>query len=168
MWKPILAVAALLGGTAADAGTVTRATRIEIDTAIDLPAPAEEVWAILADVGAYAEWNPYHVGVSGDLAPGALLTVDIVKPNGHALTIHPRVLEIEPNRRLVWGGGPRGIFRGEHRFDLEQISPTCTRLHHSEVFSGLFVSFAELDAIEPGYRAMNEALLDRLGNRTGC
>jgi hypothetical protein len=49
-----------------------------------------------------------------------------------------------------------------HRFDLEPLSPTCTRLHHSEAFTGLFLSFAELGAIEPGYRMMNKALRARL------
>ena len=37
-----------------------------------------------------------------------------------------------------------------------------TRLIHSEVFSGIYVPFASLDAIDDGYRRMNEALRQHL------
>ena len=133
-----------------------------LNASVEIDAPAEVVWSVVADTSRYPEWNPYHVRVAGKLLPGERLTVDIRKPNGAALTIHPRVLEFLPERSLVWGGGPAGIFRGVHRFDLEALSPACTRLHHTEVFSGIAVRFADLDAIEPGYRRMNEALRARL------
>lgn len=166
MLKKLLIATGLVAGiTAAHAATVERPTRISIDTAVDLPAPVEIVWAALIDTSAYPDWNPYHVSVEGDLAIGEKLNVRIEKPNGHNLTIYPSVLEIQINQSLVWGGGPRGLFRGEHRFDLERISPDCTRLHHTEVFAGLFVSFAQLDAIEPGYQAMNEALRNHLAGQ---
>lgn len=172
MLKTVLIFTLLAAGAVAvRAETINKPTRIEIETAIDLPVPVEEVWQVLADIDVYPEWNPYHVRVAGTLQKGRKLTVDIEKPNGAALTIRPRVLELEENRSLVWGGGPAGIFRGEHRFDLEPLGPGCTRLHHTEVFSGLFVSYAELDAIEPGYVGMNEALRDRLigaGAVNGC
>ena len=164
MIKPVLIVTTMLVAVAAAAcaQTVKRPTRIEIDTSIDLPASPEAVWAVLSDIRSYPDWNPYHVSVDGNLALGERLVVKIEKPNGNKLTIEPHVLEIEPTRSLVWGGGPRGLFRGEHRFDLEIIAPGCTRLHHTEVFSGLFVSFAELGSIELGYHGMNQALLGRL------
>jgi hypothetical protein len=41
------------------------------------------------------------VRVEGALAVGERLTVTIEKPNGKILTIHPHVLEFEPNRSLV-------------------------------------------------------------------
>ena len=95
-------------------------------------------------------------------APGADLLVHIEKPNGVSLTVAPHVIEATPGRALVWGGGPRGIFRGEHRFDLSPHGAGCTLLRHSEVFAGVFVGFARLDGIEPGYRLMNQALKARV------
>ncbi|CUH66861.1 Polyketide cyclase / dehydrase and lipid transport [Thalassovita gelatinovora] len=151
----ILSTVIIVGVAGVRADTVKKATRIEINTAIDLPASIDAVWLVLADIESYPQWNPYHVRVDRVLQRGRKLTVDIVKPNGKSLTIRPRVLEVEEHRSLVWDGGPAGLFRGEHRFDLEPINPGCTRLHHTEVFSGLFVSYAELDAIEPGYKRMN-------------
>lgn len=165
MFKSVLFIISILAGAnMATAETTERPTRIEIETHIDLPYPAERVWQVLADLAAYPEWNPYHVRVEGAAELGARLEVEVHKPNGHRLVIHPRVMAAEPDSSLVWGGGVPGIFRGVHRFDLEPLSENCTRLHHTEVFAGLFVGYAELDSIEAGYTAMNAALADRLAS----
>lgn len=169
MLRPILITAAIIAGAAtiATSGTVERATRIEIDTHIDLPHSAKEVWTVLADLDAYPEWNPYHVRAEGDVIPGSKIEVEIRKPNGNQVVLRPKIMEAEPGRSLVWGGGIKGLFRGVHRFDLERVSDTCTRLYHTEVFSGLFVSFAELGTIEEGYAGMNAALAERMRTVSG-
>jgi hypothetical protein len=165
MFKPVLFIISILAGVnAAAAETTERPTRIEIETQIDLPHPAERVWQVLADLAAYPEWNPYHARVEGAAERGARLEVEVHKPNGHRLVIHPRVIVAEPDRSLVWGGGVPGTFRGVHRFDLEPLSEDCTRLNHTEVFAGLFVGYAELGSIEAGYAAVNAALADRLAS----
>lgn len=161
----VMTIAILFGGFFAEAETIEKPTRIEIDTQIDLPFSASEVWAVLANLDRYPDWNPYHVRVEGALAERARLRLEIHKPNGHQLVLHPRVIQIVPERSLVWGGGVPGLFRGVHRFDLVPISDQCTRLYQTEVFAGLFVNFAALDAIEPGYAAMNKALLTYLTSR---
>lgn len=163
MLKPFIASLSLAcAATPIQAGTTERFGYLSIDTAIDIPAPAEAVWQVLADLGAYADWNPYHVRVEGEARQGARLTVHVQKPNGDEVTLRPYMIEANPGQNLVWGGRPAWIFRGVHRFDLETLAPGCTRLRHSEVFSGLFVSFADLEAIEPGYALMNRALRDRV------
>lgn len=140
---------------------------MHIQTEIHIEAQPEEVWSALTDIASYRDWNPYHVSVrsEGDLAPGVRLTVEIDKPNGERLTIRPRVLRMEADRELTWGGGPRGIFHGEHTFVLEP-SGNGTRLVHSEVFKGLAVRFASLGSIEDGYNLMNRALKDYVESGT--
>lgn len=160
--------AMLLSAAAANADTRTSLTRIEIDTQIDIPVPVSDVWSALVDIESYPDWNPYHVRVEGVLEVGERLNIRVHKPNGNEVDVPPHVLSIVPERSLVWGGGVRGIFHGVHRFDLEPISENCTRLHQSEVFSGLFISFAELGSIEEGYTAMNAALADRLTGVSGA
>ncbi len=163
MLKYFIASLCIAGAAAPmQASTEASFTRLAINTVIDIPASPEVIWDILADTDAYPEWNPYHVRVEGEMEIGEKLVVHIEKPNGTALSVSPHLMEYARGTSLVWGGGPTGIFRGVHRFDLEVLSPTCTRLHHTEVFSGLFISFAELDAIEPGYELMNEALRERV------
>lgn len=133
-----------------------------IHTEIVIDARPEIVWAVLVDNANYPEWNPYHVRVEGRLVEGEALLVELHKPNGKQLEIEPRVLRVDPYRELTWGGGIRGIFFGEHRFLLEPAASEKTRLVHSETFAGIAVPFAELDAIEEGYRKMNRALKKRV------
>ena len=70
-------------------------------------------------------------------------------------------MRIVPEKELSWGGGIRGLFFGEHVFLLEESGHGITRLIHKEDFEGIFVPFASLEAIEEGYREMNQALKKR-------
>ncbi|GAA6156086.1 hypothetical protein NBRC116588_15590 [Pyruvatibacter sp. HU-CL02332] len=133
----------------------------EIDTSIDIDAPPCTVYATLADFGNYALWNPYHVRVAGSGVVGEGLEVRVSRPDGVVVDVpHVRLLEAEPCQSLAWGGGINGIFAGEHRFDLEQREDGNTHLSHTEVFSGLFIGFADLPVpvLTEGYERMNEAL----------
>ena len=127
-------------------------------TEIEIDASPETVWAVLADNANYPAWNPYHVQVTGQMAIGQPLVVQIHKPNGEETAVKPHLLRLEPNRELTWGGGIRGLFYGEHVFLLEEIGNGRTHLIHKEDFTGLAVQFVPLEAIDEGYALMNEAL----------
>ncbi|MEM9374596.1 MAG: SRPBCC domain-containing protein [Pseudomonadota bacterium] len=142
---------------AASACTTTKS----IDTAIEIDAQPCAVYDVLADFDRYPDWNPYHVRVEGTLEVGAPLEVRVSRPDGKVVDVpHVRVLEVEPCRTLVWGGGVPGVFRGEHRFDLALGPDDITELSHTERFSGLFIGFADLpvDVLTQGYDDMNTAL----------
>lgn len=131
---------------------------LHVYTEIDIDASPADVYAVLADLERYPEWNPYHVVVEGRAAVGEALVVHVNKPNGDTPTVHPHMLRMEPSRELTWGGGVRGLFIGEHVFLLEENSAGGTRLIHKEDFEGIAVQFVPLDAIEEGYNGMNVAL----------
>jgi hypothetical protein len=135
-----------------------------IYTEIEIHTPKQVVWDILMDNDAYPVWNPYHVKVEGKLASGERLKVKIHKPNNSEINIEPYVMDIVPFARLSWGGGIKGIFYGEHIFELVSLSESTTRLIQRETFSGLAIQFAELETIEEGYMLMNEALKKRSEN----
>ena len=151
--------AALLASLLASACNSLPSKRVY--TEIEIHAPVNRVWTILADNESYPDWNPYHVSVRGQMLPGRKLEVVLDKPNGERVEIEPRVMRVIPMRELTWGGGLRGIFHGEHVFLLEEIDAANTRLVHKEDFVGIAVPFASLDAIEDGYRQMNQALKNR-------
>ena len=157
----ILAAMSLFGAAAGIAGK-GRAADLDIYTDIVIAAPPDRVWSVFADNSRYADWNPYHVKVDGDLETGHKLHIDIRKPDGTRVSIRPHVMKIVENRELVWGGGIRGIFRGVHVFELEPVGDNCTRLVQQETFDGLFVRFAHLDGIAEGYERMNHALKEHL------
>ncbi len=133
-----------------------------IYTEIPIEASPKTVWTILADNENYPDWNPYHVKVEGNLEVGEKLLVEIHKPNGKELTLHPKVMQVIPEKELSWGGGIKGLFFGEHVFLLEEREHGITYLIHKEDFKGIFVPFASLEAIEEGYNEMNQALKKRV------
>lgn len=136
-------------------------TRKAIDTKIDIDAPPCAVYETLAAFERYPEWNPYHVRVAGSDVVGESLDVRVSRPDGVIVDVpHVRLFEAEPCRALVWGGGIPGVFHGEHRFDLRERKGGGTHVSHTEVFSGLFIGFADLPVavLTEGYELTNEAL----------
>jgi len=63
-----------------------------ISAAVDIAATPRQVWAVLADLDAYPQWNPFIRSASGQLAEGATLTLRLVPAQGRAMTFRPKVL----------------------------------------------------------------------------
>ena len=135
-------------------------------TDLEIAAPAERVWAILADLPAYPAWNPFIRRITGALEPGARLEVRLEPPGGMGATLRPTVLAADPGRELRWRGslGVRGLFDAEHRFALEPAGAGRVRFVQEERFTGLLVPLLakSLDRHTlPGFEAMNRALKAR-------
>ena len=102
------------------------------------------MWAVLTDLAAYPDWNPFIVSSSGRLQVGATLTNRMHDATGDT-TFTPTVLVIEPGRELRWIGkvGPGGIFDGEHTFTIRQLRPGLVLFTQREDFTGVAVPFYE-------------------------
>ena len=135
-----------------------------ISASIDIAAAPERVWAVLADLHAYPEWNPFIRSASGQLAVGARLTLRMVPTGGRAMTFRPTVLAARPGEQLRWIGRlvVPGIFDGTHQFALEDLGGH-TRLTQSETFRGLLVPFTgkTIARTEADFHALNRALKER-------
>jgi len=133
----------------------------QIDTVITIDAAPERVWAILTDFARVSSWNPFITSISGDLAPGSHLEVDIEPPGMRAMRFKPRVEVLKPQRELIWLGRAfiPGLFDGRHYFRLAD-DKGGTRFEHGETFRGLLVPLLRgtFGAIEEGFAAMNAAL----------
>jgi hypothetical protein len=140
-----------------------------ISSTIDLDAAPEQVWTVLTDVAAHADWNPFIPHMAGSLEVGRRIDVRIAPPGGRAMTFHPTVTAVEPERRLAWLGRllVPGLFDGAHSFTLETLPDDRTRLTQSETFRGVLVPFSGsvLQRTEAGFAAMNEALRRRVTER---
>jgi hypothetical protein len=139
--------------------------RHRISAEIDIEAPPDAVWAQLADLPGWADWNPFIPSASGTVAVGQRLSLRLQPPGGRALPIRPTVTEVVDGAVLEWMGhlGVPGLFDGKHRFELT-ASPQGTHLVQRESFTGLLVRPLRgfLDgATLSGFRAMNEALRER-------
>ena len=136
-----------------------------ISHTIEIDAAPEAVWRELADTASYPDWNPFVRKLEGDLEEGARLEVEIQPPDGRAMTFKPRVLAAKPGRELRWLGHllVRGLFDGEHSFEIEPLDGGRTRFTQSERFSGLLVRplGGGVGKTERGFEAMNRALKSR-------
>ncbi|MFN3600982.1 MAG: SRPBCC family protein [Dietzia sp.] len=136
-----------------------------VSTTIDIDAPATRIWEILTDTAAYSEWNPFIIALDGALDVGSRIAVTIAPPGAKKQNFTPTVTEVDPGRRVVWLGrlGVRGIFDGEHSFEVAALGPASSRFTQSERFSGLLVPVFRglLTSTEAGFTAMNSALATR-------
>jgi len=141
----------------------------ELSTQIEFDATPDEVWEVLQDFARHAEWNPFITKIDGELHPGAKLDVRLEPEGERGITMHPTVLAVEPGRELRWLGHllVPGVFDGEHRFLIEESGPGRVRFTQSERFGGillpLFWKKLRDGGTAKGFRAMNEALVRRVG-----
>ena len=47
----------------------------KVSAEIEIAAPPEHVWAVLADLASYPQWHPVFLGASGQLAEGSRLSL---------------------------------------------------------------------------------------------
>lgn len=137
----------------------------ELRAEVDIDAAPSVVWAILTDLAAFAEWNPFITSAGGSVAVGERLTTRIEPPGGRTITFKPTVTEVDEVRVLEWLGRlvVPGLFDGRHRFELVAKNGG-TRFIQTERFSGVFVPLLtrRLDAATlAGFEAMNTALKAR-------
>ncbi len=122
---------------------------VELTTVID--APIETVWAVHADVDAWAGWHPDIVKavLDGPPAEGASSTWET-----HGLTITSTIQDLVPQERIAWGGVSSGI-DGRHVWTFR---PTAegTEVHTAESWSG------RADRRRPGRDGGRAASLPRI------
>jgi hypothetical protein len=137
-----------------------------LDTAIDIDATPDQVWAVLIDFTAYPHWNPFIVRADGTPEVGTRLSLRMQPVDARGVTLKPTVLEVTAGTRLRWLGrlGVPGIMDAEHSLTLQPLDGGRTRMSQTEVFRGLLVPFlgGSLDRHTlPAFVAMNEALKAR-------
>lgn len=142
---------------------------------VDIDAPIEQVWAVMLDTEAYAEWNPFVVRAECTTPPkvGDPITLHVKWANGRGTTSPERVTVIEPPHNdgdvqratlaYVYEGLPSklGLVRGTRYQRLSQAAGGPTRYETVEEFSGLLVALAGPKRVEDGFRRHAEALKAR-------
>ncbi|MDY3521957.1 SRPBCC domain-containing protein [Riemerella anatipestifer] len=132
----------------------------EIKTEILINATPEKVWSILTNFDNYPNWNPFIKSIKGEVKIGNKIKVSIQPPNSKEMTFKPRVLAFETNKELRWIGHLlfKGLFDGEHKFELIDNGNGTTTFKQSEKFKGIFVGLLNLENTKKGFEAMNKKL----------
>src|SRR5512132_421220 len=160
-WQPLRAGAGRRIGLGAVGVSGCRWPVRELVAEIEIAAPAERVWEILTDFGAYRQWNPFMPRFDGEVRVGARLRARLVVAG--APTLRPRlcVTRVDPGRELCWvGRGP--LVRGERTMRIQPLDGTRVRFAQRTEFTGPITPLLGwLDRYRPGMQAMNAALKAR-------
>lgn len=108
----------------------------ENSAAIDIAAPVDKVWAIIADTPSYPSFDPTCIRVVG---PKAALDVKlrVYSTFSPERAFPVKVTAYAPPRLMEWTGGmPLGLFKGVRTFRIDETGPGKCRLEIHEVFSG--------------------------------
>ena len=136
----------------------------ELKTEIIINATRSKVWQVLTNFREYPRWNPFIIFVDGSLAEGARLKTKMLQ-KGKEHQFKPIITQLKENEQLEWLGSlPLNLFRGNHYFYLESLSPGQTRLIHGERFSGFLCGLILKKIGEEtllGFQRMNLALKEQ-------
>lgn len=138
----------------------------EVLTFITIDAPEQQVWPVLANFGAYRQWNPFFTEVDGRCATGEHLRMQ-VQMQDRTIQFSPVVRKVSPAEELDWSEHSilPGLFDGRHQFVLERMDTGQTRLVQHAIYSGAFapllMDLYESD-IESGFRRVNDAVKKRV------
>lgn len=136
-----------------------------IERSIEIDRSPEVVWQVLSDFPKYSDWNPFIRHIEGNLKVGGKLRVHI-SPNGKkGMKFRPTVTAAIAPSTFTWIGklGVRGLFDGEHTFNLRDLGAGRTALTQGETFTGVLVRLfgGGLEATAEGFDQMNRALKER-------
>ncbi|WP_411812625.1 SRPBCC family protein [Chryseobacterium scophthalmum] len=138
-----------------------------LTTDIIINSTPEKIWAVLTDFTNYPNWNPFITSLTGNFEVGKKIMVRIEPPEAKVNTFKPTVTAYEPKKKLSWLGVflMRGIFDGEHKFELTDNENGTTTLVQSEHFIGILVPLFKkmLDNnTRRGFEAMNKKLKEQV------
>ena len=137
-----------------------------VETTIEVDASPHKVWAVLTNFSSYPAWTSFIREITGTLDEGALLRVSLGMEGKRVITVRPRVVAADVDRRFAWSGhvGHPSLFEGIHEFLLTPLPDGRTHLVQRESFRGLIpriVHSSPRGAIE-SFSAFNEALKHRV------
>ena len=140
----------------------------ELDSWMDINASISEVWDILIDFESWENWNSFIPMVQGKFEVGKTMRIKVVSPGMKEMIFKPKIYEIEPYKRISWGGSFMiFVYNGMHDFLLEYIDNNVTRFRQVEKFKGpiIFLMKNMIKKTAIGYRNMNEEFKQHIENK---
>jgi hypothetical protein len=140
----------------------------EIETSLDIAAPAERVWDVLADFRGWDEWNPVITRMRATLSAKTPVSF-IIAVGSRELKVRAEMVKVEHGRELRWRGPPNALvgrlLRGEHYLLIDGGKAAGCRIVHGERFEGLLLPaiWGKVRSdLEQAYFEMNRALKARV------
>jgi uncharacterized protein YndB with AHSA1/START domain len=130
---------------------------------LEIDAPPEIVWRVIADLAAYGEWNPFVIACESSLDPGDPILMRVHVFASFAQAQRETVLEHEPGERLCYGleGGALGALASRRCHRVTSAGPGRTRYESDFELSGWLAPFVRAlvgSRLQRGFDAMAVAL----------
>jgi hypothetical protein len=137
------------------------------ESASDIAAAPDAVWATLTDGASWPSWDSGVDGVDGAIAAGSTVTIRSKAAPGRAFPV--KVATFEPPRTMVFSGGlPLGLFKGVRTY---RLTPTGagTRFEMREEYSGplLPVMWRSMPDLGPSFDQFAAGLKERVERGAG-
>lgn len=136
-----------------------------IEHRIGIQAPASVIWGLIADLPAWAEWNPLYIAASGRIGIGETLDLTLALPGEAPRQIAPKVTDWEPDAQLVWRLALVPLLAHTVRYlEIEALAQTGCVFNNGEFFHGMLgerVGKSKRRAIHAGFTALGEAIKAR-------
>jgi hypothetical protein len=143
---------------------------------VEIDAPLDAVWAVMMDIGAYGEWNPFCYRADCPVPPkaGDPIKLYVRWANGRTQTSPERISQVvapydEDGARhallaYVYEGLPSklGLVRGTRLQRLTQVPSGPTIYATVEEFSGPLVPLAGPGRVAEGFQRHADALKARV------
>jgi hypothetical protein len=141
------------------------AVPLRIEHRIGAQVPPEILWEVLVGVDGWGAWNPLYPQAQGQVRIGAQLELTEVLPGRTPRQARPVVLEWVPLEQIHWRDSrSEGWVKSVRFIEIDIVSPTGCIISNGELFTG-FLAKRHLKLHGPahreGFRAMNEALVDK-------
>ena len=140
------------------------------DASIEIDAPPEQVWAVLADIDSWPNWNPIYPEVSGMPVQGSELALTVALPGAKPQKTRAKVSCVVDGCAIHFGAVVMlGMLKAVRFVEVHPIDNGRTLVINGEVFSRLFgpllAKFAG-QAIEHSMNKQNAGLKQAVEART--
>ncbi len=138
----------------------------KIEHRIGVSRPAAQVWAVLAELHRWNEWNPMYPAVSGKLLISEPLAL-VEKVGDHTDSFTAIVAEWAPNTQLIWTRRTHGnLVRQVRYIEMEALSDTGCIFSNGVLMEGWFapmlISQSRRRALRAAFQGFGEAMKARV------
>lgn len=137
-----------------------------VAVSVEIAAPQQMVWDVLADFERYDEWNPFTPRVDVEPRVGGRARLTVVMGE-RTITSPERVRVWDPPHQLAWGlrlGGP-WLLEATRYQQLDALGPQRTCYRTWERFRGPLAPLVERlhgDTVSHGFASVAVALRERV------
>jgi hypothetical protein len=111
--------------------------KFKIEHRLGLQAPPDAIWAVIADINSWGEWNPLYTRAEGTLRIGAQLDLDLALKGQKVRAIRPTILDWVPNEQILWRlSMVGGLVKSIRYIEIEKLSETGCIFANGELFEG--------------------------------